>query len=718
MKISGQYLYELLPAYYRLIDETDQESTLKALAEILAGEAGKVEKNIGDLYENWFIETCEEWVVPYIGDLLGVRSIHEVEGAAFSRRAYVANTLAYRRRKGTLPVLEQLAFDVTGWRAKAVEFFQLLAATQNVNHIRLHSLATPNMRHMDALDRLDTAFDTHGHTVEVGRIAAGLGKYNIPNIGIYLWRLQSYPMKGVDALKITVPGEGFTFSPLGLDTHLFNQPVDEQEITHLAEEINVPGLLRRRALHDELTAIRDGETPPYTFLSGQNPAFTLRVQGETADIPLDKIVICNLKDWKPAPPTMRAAVDPVLGRVTFPTGVVVAGLTVSYNYGFSGDLGGGPYDRRASLVDLRAEDIDWQVGVSKDHLAVAGETIHTSLSDAIQAWKLQGASVKTGLITIMDNQTYDENLTGAFGIPVGEGQKLYIIAADWPVTYNGINPERKKGMFNPEDLRPHLRGDWEIEGTAPAGADDGGRICLNGLLLEGKVTVVAGNLDHCQLQHCTLVPDAGGLEILQQDEGAELLFERCICGSVMVDTPGAFVSITDAIIDHRTGMAINVPEGRLALRNTTVWGHVEARVLDAENCIFNDKVKIERRQTGCVRFSFVPAGSQTPRRYRCQPDLEIATLIQEKKDNNTDDLLITQEVLNRMIPVYNATQYGHHAYAQLRSSTPVQIRTGADNAAEMGAFNFLQQPQREANINIVLEEYLRLGLEAGIIFVT
>ena len=34
-------------------------------------------------------------------------------------------------------MLEQLAYDVTGWRAKAVEFFQLLATTQYAKHVRL-----------------------------------------------------------------------------------------------------------------------------------------------------------------------------------------------------------------------------------------------------------------------------------------------------------------------------------------------------------------------------------------------------------------------------------------------------------------------------------------------------------------------------------------------------------------------------------------------------
>ena len=49
--------------------------------------------------------------------------------------ADVAKTIYYRRRKGTLPMLEELARDVTGWPAHAVEFFQLLGWTQNVEHI-------------------------------------------------------------------------------------------------------------------------------------------------------------------------------------------------------------------------------------------------------------------------------------------------------------------------------------------------------------------------------------------------------------------------------------------------------------------------------------------------------------------------------------------------------------------------------------------------------
>ena len=76
------------------------------------------------------------------------------------------------------------------------------------------------------------------------------------------------------------------------------------------------------------------------------------------------------------------------------------------------------------------------------------------------------------------------------------------------------------------------------------------------------------------------------------------------------------------------------------------------------------------------------------------------------------------QILDWLFPVFNSTTYGHHAYAQLGNETPEQITAGGDNGSEMGAFNYLQQPQREANLKIVLKEYLRLGLEAGMIYVT
>jgi hypothetical protein len=112
--IAPHRLYDLLPGVYRVRD-AERSDALRGLLTVIQQEFDILEADLEGLYDNWFIETCEEWVVPYIGDLLGVRGLLPVTGGVFSQRGFVANTLAYRRAKGTAAVLEQLAHDLTGW---------------------------------------------------------------------------------------------------------------------------------------------------------------------------------------------------------------------------------------------------------------------------------------------------------------------------------------------------------------------------------------------------------------------------------------------------------------------------------------------------------------------------------------------------------------------------------------------------------------------------
>ena len=134
--IDRDRLYELLPVVYRQRD-ADQGYPLRALLQVISQQVEIVEGNMERLYENWFIETCEDWVVPYIGDLIGYQAVHEAgepgnTGTAPSRqrnkilipRSEVANTIGNRRRKGTLSLLEELAREVAGWPVRAGEFYQ------------------------------------------------------------------------------------------------------------------------------------------------------------------------------------------------------------------------------------------------------------------------------------------------------------------------------------------------------------------------------------------------------------------------------------------------------------------------------------------------------------------------------------------------------------------------------------------------------------------
>ncbi len=316
-----------------------------------------LEENLDQLYSDQFIETCAEWVVPYVGDLTGTRGIISFPDAPFSQRGQVAKTIAYRRRKGTVAILEQLAFDVTGWRANVVEYFSLLAATQYLNHLRPEHQSMVSLRNREKLEYIDTPFDRVAHSVEVRRIEPKRGKYNIPNIGIFLWRIQSYQSHRSPAYRID--DRRYTFDALGRNIALYNQPEPEFDITHLAEPIHLPVPIRRLIFSKAPEVFYGAGKSILIYTDGHElePADLLLnpPSGELADV----ICVCDLSDvsgggsvpdWSNMP-VNKIAIDPMLGRIALPENIVVppSSIEVSYYYGFPAKLGGGAYSRLESF---------------------------------------------------------------------------------------------------------------------------------------------------------------------------------------------------------------------------------------------------------------------------------------------------------------------------------------------------------------------------------
>ena len=702
MTYSVDSLLELLPQVYRDRD-AETGGSLAALMAVIAEQAVTVDADILRLYDDWFIETCQDWLAPYIGDLLRVRYLNPVTVGTSSQRAFVANTLRYRRAKGTLAVLELLASDVTGWRARAVEFFQLLDWTQYAKHIRPRNLHTPDLRDSANLELIGGPFDTCAHVAEVRSAARG-GRYNLGNVGLYLWRLTAYPLVGVTPRK--VQGQlGYTFSPLGLDLQLFNPAPDGPPPDRLATEIDVPAPLRRRPLFDELEAF---EASPATSLAyfGGNPV--LRVFNAQGEIDKKDIDICDLSTW--TQPSSGISVDPVLGRLMASKAAFVP-VRVDHAYGFSGDLGGGPYDRRQSIkcwFDPKARAVDWQAAV----LSTAAANSTSPFPDvikAVAAWNTfaTGNAPAFGVIAVTDNASYD--LSGLATVVVPAGSMLAIVAA-------GVPDLMLKGSLDPTGLRAHLMGDVNVHGTAPANADDPGEFVMSGLLLEGKVVVQAGNLGRLQIDHCTLEPRTGNASLMASgNPDLDVAFCKSISGEISLADGLASLKIEDSIVDGVVSLsnpqpvvAIAADETPVTIDGTTVLGTTLALTLKASASLFYQPVTVARRQAGCVRFCYLPAGSSTPRRFRCQPDLAIAAAGAPPE----------AEVRDRLQPVFTSVEYGHSGYCQLHVSAAEELRTGAEDGSEIGAFSFLKQPQRVQNLHAALDEYLRAGLAAGIFYVT
>src|SRR5262249_49980126 len=124
-------LWNLLPAVYRAedTDQFDSNGPLREMINRIGAQAAIVRRSIDRVWEDQSIETCEDWIIPYIGDLLATNLVANLD--ARGQRLDVAKTIYYRRRKGTLAILEEIASDITGWDAKIVEFFRRLGRTRH-----------------------------------------------------------------------------------------------------------------------------------------------------------------------------------------------------------------------------------------------------------------------------------------------------------------------------------------------------------------------------------------------------------------------------------------------------------------------------------------------------------------------------------------------------------------------------------------------------------
>ena len=741
-------LYALLPATYR---EQDAESgfPLRGLLSIIGDQLDLVEEDMAQLWSDLFIETCRNWVIPYIGDLVsnnllfdggrGSSAANELftdltgpdlrPPVAIRTRADVAKTIYYRRRKGTLPMLEELARDVTGWPAHAVEFFELLGWTQHLEHFRPQACWF-DVRSHERNERVDGAFDEASHTVDVAPISTFDGWHSIKNVGFFLWRLVPNRLL-VDARQSGTTPWGFYFSPLGNPAPLVTHPRREDEETRLSTELHVPELIRRAFFGLDLRLHQGPPPPDFTNLYGlpsdpglaapptlAEDASLFVIVDQTPVLPAN--IRCRRLDaWPGTRPTGAVVwIDPQQGRLALGTGFdETKPVRVYMTFGFPAMLGGGEYERRAWLA---ARDV-----TIREYLVRTGGAApeFPTVIAALAQWQTDGRP--DAIVRILDSRTYE--------LPAG-----ITLSALGRLTIEAANRER-----------PLLRtraGGFEIDTDAspPPDPDLRGRLTLCGLLVEGFLHVV-GDAGLLRVLHCTIVPGRGLKEdgtgrstdpsiVVEPGTPSALLNARLrlqlafsVSGPIECPEHAEGIWLLDSIVDGLGNAAIaaraNAHSAPLCIERTTLLGRVKTHELDASESIFTGRVDTARTQSGCVRFSFVPLGSRTPRRYRCQPDLGIKLtlrkaleedpgLTQAKKD------AIRQFVAGWLRPTFVTTQYGRPAYCQLSQSCPLEIRTGAEDGSEMGAYCHLKQPQRESNLRIRLDEYLPFGLEAGLIYVT
>ncbi|HEY2616224.1 MAG TPA: hypothetical protein VGI78_02695 [Acetobacteraceae bacterium] len=433
-------------------------------------------RDIDRLWENQSIEACDDWAIPYIAQLLDTRLILGLDSRG--QRLDVANTISYRRRKGTLGVLEQVAHDISDWDARVVEFFRRLGRTRHGLDPPVGPIGAPgsdlatlhqaeglvgpltntpiggfaDLRKVYGTGKSRTAFDEFFHTADTRRGQGLFGWYAIPHLGVFVWRLLSLGVGPVTPVSVHGCPDWYTFDPTGRDVPLFAarrgtssfgdvwvSPTEGQ----LATPISQPLLDADIALGAAGLGLYPVEPPPQAAMP---PPVLSVAPAATPDEPL---LAANL--------TLR----PTRGHFKYPASPQPA-LVASYHYGFPSEIGAGPYDRRGQAVEVPTLA---PIATLKD------------------GGPLPAVWPNAQTVTLSDSLTYtsptDLDVQGALTLNAGNNQRPLI--------------------------RLDAQTPWHIHGSG------GATLVLDGLFVSGDDIILTGDFASVTLTCCTLDPGSAAV---------------------------------------------------------------------------------------------------------------------------------------------------------------------------------------------------------------
>lgn len=704
-------LYELLPIIYRARD-AGQGEPLRALLRVLEEELALVEEDIARLYDSWFVETCDEWLLPYLGELVGTRLMHGT-----SQRAATANTLAFKRRKGTLATIAAIARDVSGWPARVVEYLPLVAAAQHLDCPRPLGATTVSLRQPDDLLQVGSPFDKASHLLDVRT----RGRYAPAQVGLYVWRTGVHRLERARAAKVQGTS-GFTVHTLGYNTMMWSPARSRVGLQASTEMLLAPQPISRRVLYRVLEARRqalvDGRTVLDPYFDGE-PVFEITVvrsDGKIEKLPPEEILAVDLGKWW-LPPTqltyrrrgdgqevsrkISAALDPELGRLTFPAESFPSQVFITYHYGQTAEIGGGyPRERTAPPSSCVIKT------VKSDELA---PDVLQSLADPTSATSLWSGSNGRLVVEIGNSNLYHLNKItipagGRLVLRAASGQRPLLVptfalagGAEVPMVKVQISCGAGSALVIEDVL---IKAYLEI--TAPAAGESAGVSLCHATLLPGIQTSADGS-------GALLFPN--GSSVLGLGSGAlNLRLDRCITGRITLPSNGT-VTATDSIIDGLTGADPALKAGEASLVRVTVFGDTQLGALSqTRDTLFRGAVSAPSGEENDIVCCFLPEDASVPATDRCQPAtaLSATSLLAADKDRLRKELR----------PYFISERYGTPGYAQLAVRCHPAIRQGASDEGEIGALHHQHLAQREANLVDIQAEYLRYGLTLNLFLAT
>jgi hypothetical protein len=480
-------LWQMLPAVYRTLDvgpTPGAPGPLQELVNRIGAQAAVVRRSVDRLGENQSIETCDDWVIPYIGDLVATRIVSCLDAAA--QRIDVAKTIYYRRRAGTVGVLEELAADIASRDARVVEFFRRMGRTRHqfdpplsyqienpvtgpigftgnaleiVEGLIGAYSGTPaggfaDLRNPYAASNTGSAFDEYAYTADLRAGGQTLGHFNIRNLGVFIWWLKAFPISAATPVSNGANPPCFTFDPTGREIPLFapSQRVAEAgswgEHWISPDEWELPVAIRETLWATVPGKLYSTAFAPSAFSVGMLAA------GSGAALPSAQLII-----------------HPSRGRFSFLSGAPVGTLATCYNFGLASEIGAGRYNT-AILSGLPVPEVTATIeggnGIDIDNalLAVSADA-NLQISDTLTY------AGPTQTLTVPDGATV-------------------VVSA-----LSGERPVLRWSTGAPQT--------WTIIGQA-ASSGQPTVLVLEGLLLQGADIVLQGAFDSVYLRMMTLDP--------------------------------------------------------------------------------------------------------------------------------------------------------------------------------------------------------------------
>lgn len=783
-------LYERLPEIHRTRDEEAGGGQLRAYVGLLEEVFGEIHRSIEELYHDLFVETAADWAVPYIGDLLGTTHL---AGDPWTVRADVADTIALRRRKGTLAAVEQLVFILTRWGVRCVELREVLAWAQHLNHLRpdaggdppfalpgvtRHTVVrggTAPVRDPALLSLLGGAFDPFMRLPDVRPPAGGATRPNLPNLAIYLWRLQSHRVKVTPPVYVP-PAAPFTSAtvarflvhPMGDPVRLFN--VSRTDADRLRGELTrmeqVPGPLLRALLTtgspagapDLFVSVDpyDDTLPGAQGAEDSHHALQLHVPQSAFAGGSWTFRGANLLWWEAglaAPLADReVAVDPENGRIAI--GVANAAevtalrdaLRISWTYAAPGEVGGHPVSRDPAPAEIG--------GAAVTLLPITWDETVNRLEDALE--NLDPA--RPTVIEIRDDFVHDLDLGAVAGTVVEDGGPNLLLSHSLTIRAgSGFSPIIRLAQplrFRPAQVSAPFNPDPVAMAAAQAALEarmDALTVRLEGLYVTrqppgavnpgfpaGEPLVARAALHALEVLDCTLDPGgfrrcdgsrapvhpsfrlrvpfgfAAVADEVNFEQNPEIHVQRSITGPIRADTRYSLF-VTDSVVD--AGAAV---DDAPATAGFAVSGSVPGDPVDALHGWGPPTVLSGVTFFGRVRVERMEGkGGIFVHRLQVRDDQH--GCIKHSWFRGVNDRLPQHHACVRGTEArlaFTDEAFGDPAYGQLAMAADFRVRERGPGDDAMGAYGHLMEAHAWRNLQVRFREFMPVGTRPLLVPVT